>query len=175
MTAALKPPAVYAEWVPLLDRFAAGEDDVLSLMQGGSIQWSNVVADRWIRTASAALSLRLDRLSQETQRRLARSRGEFDVLGVLRWVTSQLVPLAAFATLAPLRPDVRDHFDETCRRWVESTQASLIASSSRAADQGQLARSLRAAALRWPPVAGAVGEAAAPPAAGGSHPRQVLG
>src|SRR5689334_18421769 len=120
------PPRTYAEWMPLLDRFRAGDDSALEPMQNGSIEWTNVVAERWTRQVAECLTTRLQGLSKQLQTGLDRARGDyFAISNALLLTRRALTPLRAFARISSLPPDVTTHLDSELNRWAAETQNSL--------------------------------------------------
>ena len=127
-----RPPRVYAEWLPLVDRFAAGEDGVLPILQAGSLDWTHVVAERFTRRLADALATRLQRITTDLQRALDRTTGDvcavsFALLGARR----ALIPLRAFATLTAAPDVVRTMLADEVTRFATRTQAAFEASAVR--------------------------------------------
>lgn len=138
-------PRSYAEWLPLLDRFGEGDDTVLPPMSHGTLEWTNVVAERWTRHVVAALNCRLRALSSQLQVGLDRARGDyFAVSRTLLMARRGLSPLRAFASLPALPDAVRTHLAGEIDRWVSGTQQSLERHASTVRhDQGRLLKTIR--------------------------------
>ncbi|HEX3579603.1 MAG TPA: hypothetical protein VHY33_13650 [Thermoanaerobaculia bacterium] len=125
-------PATYAEWVPLLDRFRDGDDSVLELLLAGTLEWTNVVAQRWIARVAEAFDARLKTVTSRLQLALDRSRGDaFAVSQALLGVRRALAPLHAAAAMACAPESVRVHFAGEVARFAARTQESLEASAKR--------------------------------------------
>jgi hypothetical protein len=125
-------PATYAEWVPLLERFRDGDDSVLELLLAGSIEWTNVVAERWTARLADAFDVRLKAVSSRLQLALDRSRGDaFAVSQALLGARRALGPLLAAATISCVPQNVREHFAGEVARFAAQTQQSLEASARR--------------------------------------------
>lgn len=129
---AVSAPATYAEWVPLLERFRDGDDSVLDLLLAGTLEWTNVVAERWTARVAEALDARLKRVSSRLQLALDRSRGDaFSVSQALLGARRALAPLHAAAAMSCTPASVREHFAAEVMRFAVGTQESLEASARR--------------------------------------------
>lgn len=128
----LSPPATYAEWLPLLERFRDGDDTVLESLRAGTLEWTNVVAERWTARFSEALNARLQSVTAQLQRALDRAHGDlFAVSSAVLAARRALAPLHAVTAL-PWAPDsVRQHFAGEVVRHAERTQSSLESSAMR--------------------------------------------
>lgn len=124
-----QPPRTYAEWVLLLDRFRAGDQEdeaLLAAMHQGALDWTNVVAERWTRQLAATLTARLTALSKNLQRGLDQSRGDtFAISQAMIKAKRALAPLAALTSLPFLNEQVRQHLNSELSRWARETQESL--------------------------------------------------
>jgi hypothetical protein len=138
-------PRTYAEWLPLLDRFAEGDDSVVSLLSGGRIEWTNVVAERWTRQVSACLSVRLQALSKQLQSGLDRARGDrFAISNAIIIARRGLVPLRAFVSVPAYPSEVQAYLLSELDRWVSESQKSLEKHAEGIRhDQGLLLKAIR--------------------------------
>ena len=141
----MNAPRAYADWMPLLDRFRASDDSSLEPMQQGSIEWTNVVAERWTRQVADSLSVRLQALSKQLQTNLDRARGDhFAISNALLFARRSLLPLRAFVSLPALSADVRKHLVSELNRWSAETQKSLERHAEGVRhDQGRLLKTIR--------------------------------
>lgn len=99
---------------------------MLDAMQQGSLDWTNVVAERWTRQLADTLSARLKGLSKHLQRGLDQSRGDtFAISQALLRARRALVPLSALSSLPCLQEQVRSHLSAELSRWARETQESL--------------------------------------------------
>lgn len=125
-------PANYAEWLPLLDRFREGDDSVLELLMAGTLEWTNVVADRWTMRVAEAFDARLKQVASRLQLALDRSRGDgFEVSQALLGARRSLAPLHAAAAMPCAPENVRAHLANEVTRFAARTQESLEASAKR--------------------------------------------
>lgn len=129
---AVHAPASYAEWVPVLERFRDGDDSVLELMLAGTLEWTNVVAERWTARVADAFDARLKAVTSRLQLALDRSRGDaFSVSQALLGARRALAPLHAAAAMPCAPENVREHFSGEVTRFAARTQESLEASAKR--------------------------------------------
>ncbi len=147
-------PRTYAEWMPLLDRFKAGDNECVAEMQQGSIEWTNVVAERWTRHVVDALDERLSALSNELQAELDRSRHHLPIGNAMLVARHKLEKLRTFASVPAIPDEVRSHLQAQIDGWAKQTQDSLERHASRARhDQGQLLKTMREHQLTARPAA----------------------
>jgi hypothetical protein len=129
---AVSAPATYAEWVPLLERFRDGDDSVLELLLAGTLEWTNVVAERWTARVADAFEARLKTVTSRLQLALDRSRGDaFSVSQALLGARRALSPLHTAAAMSCAPESVREHFAAEVARFAAQTQESLEASAQR--------------------------------------------
>jgi len=169
------PPSTYAAWLDLLERFQAGDDEVLPALEAGALTWSSGVAQRWTERVSEALSARLQALATRLQRDLGRTAGDLHAISrALGEARRGLAPLARFCALAAMPADVRAHLRRDLERWTEQTQASLEGQAERSrGDQGLLLATLRSCRLELPEASSGAATAVAPPPAG-PRARRIL-
>jgi hypothetical protein len=123
---AWNPPRIYAEWLPLLERFREGDDGALDSMRRGAIEWTNVVAERWTARVAETLSVRLQVVSRELQIGLDRSRGDlFAISKAMIGARRSLIPLRALASLSCTPEGVRKHLVSELERFIRQTQETL--------------------------------------------------
>lgn len=144
------PPTTYASWQELLDRFRAGDDSVIAALEGGRIEWSPGMAERWTCRMNEALADRLRALSSQLQKDLDRARGvRHEIESALIRAGRGIDPLARFCRLPCAPAEVRSHLLGELERWSRQTRESLESNLTREhSDQGVLLRSVRAAAAR---------------------------
>jgi hypothetical protein len=124
------PPRQYAEWAAALERFAAGDDDAISEMEGGSLDWTAVAAERFTRRLHDAFFARLQDVQRRLGRHLDAARGDETRLAqALVGARHLLAPLARVARLPVLAESVRTHLYGELTRMAQSTQQSLESSA----------------------------------------------
>lgn len=175
MTQAANPPRTYAEWTVALDRFRAGDDSVLPAMAQGTIEWTNVVAERWTRQVADALTARLQAVSRQLQANLDRSGGQaFTIANALVTARRSLAPLHLLAGLPCLPGNVREHLRGELRRWAAETQALLEKGVAQARDNGRTLKAMRDNPLTAPVSAAAPMAEPPPPEQAGPRRRIIL-
>lgn len=139
------PPGTYAEWLPLLDEFASGNDSVIASMRSGSIVWSSVVAERWTVRVDAALNTRLCTLSRNLQKGLDRSGADlFGVSRALLDARRELKVLRDFGAMPCIPRSVQNHLQAQVVRFVSECQTQLERSASQIRhDGGRLLKVIR--------------------------------
>lgn len=142
---AMLTPTTYAEWMLVLDRFSAGDDSVIAVMNEGTLEWTNVVAERWTRQVAACLNGRLQAVSTQLQTNLDRSRGDyFSISNALLMARRALTPLRSFVSLPVFPDDVEQHLVAELDRWVSNTQNSLERHAATVRDDhGRLLKTIR--------------------------------
>jgi hypothetical protein len=138
-------PAAYAEWLPLIEQFRDGDDGVLQAMQNGTLEWTNVVAERWTARMAEAFNVRLEKVSRQLQMALDRAAGDaFAVSKGMLTARRALSPLRTAAALPCLPDHVRDHFAGEVARFATQTQESLESSAKRIrSDGGAMLKAIR--------------------------------
>ena len=141
----MNPPKTYAEWLPLLDRFRAGDDAALYALKSGTIEWTNIVAERWTRQVSDTLTTRLQSLSTQLQIGLDRAGGDYCAISNSLLIARRaLVPLRELASMSAIPSDVQRHLDTELNRWAGETQESLERHAEGCRnDQGRLLKTMR--------------------------------
>jgi hypothetical protein len=139
-----QPPRTYAEWLPLLDRFRAGDDSVLDAICKGSIEWTSVVAERWTSQIAGTLTERLHAVSRQLQLGLNRARDPFSVSRAMIDARRSLLPLRALALLPCAPEDVRKHLSDEVERFIYQTQETLEQSARQSrVDNGLVLKTIR--------------------------------
>lgn len=147
-------PHTYAEWAPLIERFGAGDDSALERMRAGTIEWTNIVAERWTSRLSDALTARLKQVSKQLQLALDRAAGDtFAISRAMLGARRSLAPLHAATSLPCLPENLRAHLADELRRFVSETQNSLETGAKRLRhDDGHVLKALRDNPLTTPPA-----------------------
>lgn len=150
----MTPPQCYADWLPLLDRFEAGDDEVLPVLRQGAIPWTNVVAERWTARLVEVLNGRLKALSALLQRSLDRPNSDYGAISnALLLARRRLAPLREFASLPAAPEPVRNHLQAELTAWARQSQESLERSAQHTRnDHGRLLKTIRDNALDRAPL-----------------------
>jgi len=134
------PPHHYSEWVPLLERFAGGDDAVLPLLGVGSVDLGPGVAERLTQRVFQTFNARVQEAQRKLQRDLGASFGSTASLSAaLVSVRRTLQVLARFAALPALPVQVQDHLRGELERIARALGQDLESSARR---QGLAAESL---------------------------------
>lgn len=139
----MNSPRIYAEWLPLLDRFRDGDDSALAIMQRGTIEWANVVAERWTAQVAACLTARVQALGRQLQTGLNRATTPFSVSRSIIDARRGLAPLLQLASLPCTPEEVRKHLRSELDRFIQQTQESLEKSARLIQDNGRILKAIR--------------------------------
>ena len=85
-----KAPKIYADWVKVFELLKSCEDDenVLNLMQEGTIVWQSGVAERFLKRLVDTINFRLDRATDNFQK--ARQTDENEIIQSLMQLRREL-------------------------------------------------------------------------------------
>lgn len=153
------PPAIYADWVVLLERFGSGDDEVVPIMQQGSIEWTNVVAERWTYQVAMAFQARLRSLSDGLRTALDRAHDVDGIANAMLLARRGLGPLQVFIGIQAIRDDIKSNLSAELNGWATGTQEALErhAEAFRHRDYGHLLKTFRDHPLRAGIAASAAG------------------
>jgi len=105
---------------------------VIELLIAGTLDWTNVVAERWTTRVAEAFDARLKAVASRLQLSLDRARGDaFSVSQALLGARRALAPLYAAAAMSCAPENVREHWNGEVARFAARTQESLEASAKR--------------------------------------------
>jgi hypothetical protein len=169
-------PHAYAEWVPLIERFRDGDDSALTAMRAGTMEWTNIVAERWTSRMSEALNIRLKKVSADLQLALDRARGDaFSVSRAMLGARRALAPLQIAASLPCAPENVRTHFADELTRFIAQTQESLESGAKRIrVDNGTILKAIRDNPLTAPPPSPSESEMPSDPQPPSGRGRRVI-
>lgn len=143
-----RPPRAYAEWLPVLDRFANGDDDALHDLALGEAPWTSGVAQRWTSQVVLAIETRLTALSDSLQRALQRAMNPDDQARALIAARRRLMALNTFAALDCFPKEVQAQLQAQIESWRTSTQSSLEKSAQSVRDDdGRMLKVLKESTL----------------------------
>jgi hypothetical protein len=132
VSAVSDPPRTYAAWAALLDRFAAGDDEVVAALEAGSLEWTGGVAERFTRRVVDALEARMQAWHAALSRDLAGARGDPQRVGqALVAARPRIASLFRVAALGVLPENVRKHLGDELARLLATAQSSLEGSVAR--------------------------------------------
>lgn len=142
----MTPPATYAQWVEFLSQLKeehAGEQELLDVMESGTIVWSSGVAENLARRFAEIFNIRLKNANDRFQVELNRAGShEIHIVGCILALRKRLGFLQRLATLKPLHPEIHKSLRDTLDQFCANCQKSLE-ESARSDRSGQLARILR--------------------------------
>ncbi len=148
-------PRYYAEWVPLIERFSAGDDMVLGTLEGAEMEWTPGVAERLARRLHDAFNARIHEAQRRMQRDLNHAQGSsYHLSQCLLAMRRAFQPLVRFAVLPALPETMRTHLRGELERIARAIQADLEQSARRQGSVGDaLLVMVRANPIRVPAAA----------------------
>jgi hypothetical protein len=137
-------PTIYAEWLPLLDAFAARENDkeVLPAMQEGTMHLGRSVIDRFCFRLERAIRTRYRSITEDFQKAESSARDEADIEQAFLHLTDELSTLKKSVALPVLPESVRQKFPDFVQETANELEKSLEEQASRD-PSGHLAHMLR--------------------------------
>ena len=105
----ITPPSIYAEWLVLFDRFRAGDDEALPLLEAGRLELVPGVTERWTRHATEVLRARLRAFADRLWSGLYREGDPWACEIFLLKARRDLSPLARFCALPAFPAELREH------------------------------------------------------------------
>lgn len=128
------PPSTYAEWTALFDALKAGgsDDDVLSAMRSGSIEWQSGVAERFAKRLIETLEHRMNAATDRFQREMGRAAGqERAIVGALMGMRREMRFLFSLASIPSIPEADREKYRELVTKQADRVQSSLEDSAKR--------------------------------------------
>lgn len=126
----MKPPVIYAEWIPVLEKFGRGEQegDVVAAMQAGKLPLFPIVLERFTVRLKDAMDKRYARLVKQFQDQGAFQSPDQVECG-LKNLQQGLAYLKHAVTLPALPDTLRSRFPEEIQRGADHLQQSLETSA----------------------------------------------
>ena len=124
----MKIPVIYADWVECLDQFNTGTNDeeLVLLMEQGTIEWSQGVAERLTQRLYDSIEFRLRRSADQLQKELNHTKGnESALVKALLSARKRLALLKRVAELQAFPENVRETMVNVLVEYAKSTQQSL--------------------------------------------------
>nr|WP_314387689.1 hypothetical protein [uncultured Fusobacterium sp.] len=134
-----KAPKIYADWVKVFELLKSCEDDenVLTLMQEGTIVWQSGVAERFLKRLVDTINFRLDRATDNFQK--ARQTDENEIIQslmqlrrelqfVLKTVDLNAIPVKEKTELRNMIINQSNSMQESLEKSAESDRTGKLSS-----------------------------------------------
>ena len=134
-----KAPKIYADWVKVFELLKSCEDDenVLTLMQEGTIVWQSGVAERFLKRLVDTINFRLDRATDNFQK--ARQTDENEIIQslmqlrrelqfVLKTVDLNAIPVKEKTELRNMIINQSNSIQESLEKSAESDRTGKLSS-----------------------------------------------
>lgn len=121
-------PKTYSDWVYCFERLKEGniDDQVISTMEKGSIEWTKGVAERFTEQLYAVLENRLKQSEEQLQRNINNSKGnKSHIAKALLDARKRLSVLNRVAMLPALPENVRETMEYVIKDFAGKTMKSL--------------------------------------------------
>lgn len=128
LTTAIVPPKTYSDWVAILDMLKTKSDDenVLSAMQRGAIEWQSGVAERFSKKLIDVINYRMNAATDKFQKEMTRSNGqERAIVQALLALRKELCFLSKAINLSAIPEKDRQHYYQLVISQANSVQSSL--------------------------------------------------
>ena len=128
MATTVSVPHTYAEWATVLDMFKNKDDDenVLSAMMQGTVEWQSGVAERFSRKLVDAVNYRMNTATDKFQKEMLRSAGQERVIvSALLALRKELAFLSKAITLPALPEKDRAQYKSLVISQADKIQQSL--------------------------------------------------
>lgn len=128
LTTAIVPPKTYSEWVAILDMLKTKSDDenVLSAMQRGTIEWQSGVAERFSKKLIDVINYRMNAATDKFQKEMTRSNGqERAIVQALLALRKELCFLSKAINLSAIPEKDRQRYYQLVISQANSVQSSL--------------------------------------------------
>lgn len=128
-----KAPETYAEWVSILKALADGnhDDETLSVMREGKLAWQTGVAERFATRFADALNTRLNRATDNFQRKMQKNPTERELIQSLLDLRRNLIFLQKATQLPALPAEQQKAYKNLIVEQAEQIQKSLEASAKK--------------------------------------------
>ncbi|MFJ7994709.1 hypothetical protein ACIQY5_21540 [Peribacillus frigoritolerans] len=121
-------PRTYSDWIHCFERLKEGnkDDQVISTMEKGSIEWTKGVSERFTEQLFAVLEYRLKQSGEQLQRNLNNSKGnKSHIAKALLDARKRLSILNRVAMLPALPENVRETMKNVIKDFAGKTMKSL--------------------------------------------------
>jgi len=141
----ITPPKTYSEWVTVLDMLKSKEcdEDVLSAMQNGTVEWQSGVAERFTKKLIDTINFRMNAATDKFQKEIMRSNGqERNIIPALLALRKEFSFLSTAINLPAIPEKDRNQYYSLVISQANSVQRSLE-DSAKKDRTGKLASILR--------------------------------
>ena len=134
-----KAPKIYADWVKMFELLKSCEDDenILNLMQEGTIVWQSGVAERFLKRLVDTINFRLDRATDNFQK--ARQTDENEIIQslmklrrelqfILKTVDLNAIPVKEKTELRNMIINQSNSMQESLEKSAESDRTGKLSS-----------------------------------------------
>lgn len=124
----IRPPETYSDWVDILEQLKKKEcdDDILSAMKSGKLQWQVSVAERFSRKFVDAINYRLNLTTKTFQKHMDVSNCiDRDLVRELMSIRKELIFLYRITALECIPDNIRNKYSEMIVESADSIQKSL--------------------------------------------------
>lgn len=124
----LGTPSTYADWVNILELLKKKEndDEILGVMQRGTIEWQTGVAERFSRRLIDVINYRMNTATDLFQKSMSRSRGqERLIIQALLSLRKEMSFLSKVASISALPEEHRNHYYQLVLAQADNIQQSL--------------------------------------------------
>ena len=138
-------PSTYSEWIKVITLLKEKKDDenVLKVMQQGTIEWQTGVAERFAKKLIEAVNYRMNLASDRFQKNLMNARGqESAIVNALLGLRKEMMFLSQVVNIPVLPEKERQHYVQLVISQANSMQSSLE-DSAKTDRKGKLASIVR--------------------------------
>ncbi len=121
-------PSTYSEWIKVITLLKEKKDDenVLKVMQQGTIEWQTGVAERFAKKLIEAVNYRMNLASDRFQKNLMNARGqESAIVNALLGLRKEMMFLSQVVNIPVLPEKERQHYVQLVISQANSMQSSL--------------------------------------------------
>ena len=124
----IKVPHTYSEWVNVFSilKQKSNDEEVLSAMQNGTIEWQSGVAERFMQKLIDAVNARMNDASDKFQNNLSRARNEEGaIVQAILALRKEMVFLAKVINIPALPEKERQYYTNLVIEQADVMQKSL--------------------------------------------------
>lgn len=124
----MNPPTTYSHWIDCFEQLKTGvkDEDIVSLMERGSIEWTPGVAERLTQRLYEIIDFRLRKISDQFQKDLNYGHGdEIALVQAILSLRKRLAFLKRIAQLSPFPEHVNEAMYTILSDYAKKSQQSL--------------------------------------------------